>query len=327
MAISLQPGNSITEFRLRRVRMINDWEPGAFRFRVTQDNGGLICGGVDPLSLPSGRYTLQIMISDLDPQGQPLVVDVPDSGSVEVVAKFKPDARTVKLVTGVDGFDDQIKAVVLDPKTGIDGQDIATWLAGTARPRRKACLLNILAKARAAKGPAPKSSLIGGVKSIFFADVDRIYVAATADLITNLRTLAADPGKPFYFEGEPKSATHKRLLDQIGPGGQNLEPDAAQFQLQSYRQEGRTTLQAVVAVPPGGDPNRPHYADLDIDLGNPLQDMDGLFTHFGELLDPGQTDHLRLADKLATGATADFLYYRVVKSKQAGRAGLVVSAP
>jgi hypothetical protein len=74
-------------------------------------------------------------------------------------------------------------------------------------------------------------------------------------------------------------------------------------------------MQAVVAVPPGGDPNRPHYADLDIDLGNPLQDLTGLFTHFGEILNPGQTDHLKLAGRFAKGGTKDFHYYKVAGSK------------
>jgi hypothetical protein len=313
LAVSLRPGNQITEFRLRRVRMIQDWAPGAFRFNLSLDGGSLLCRGVDPLSLPFGIYDLTLMISDLVGQAQPLEVEVPDGGPAEVVAKFKTDPRKVVLTTPVAEFDDRIQSVVLDPQSRVDGMAIPDWLAGPARPRRKACLLNILAKARAAKGPAPKSSILDGVRSILFAEVDRIYVAAAADLYSSLRTLAADPAKPFYFEGEPKAVMHKRLLDRIGPDGLKLEPDAAMFHLQSYRQEGKPTLQTVVAIPPGGDAERAYYADMDIDLGNPLQDLDGLFTHFGEILDPGQTDHLALAEKLARGATKDFHYYKVVK--------------
>lgn len=314
LAISLQPGNAITEFRLRRVRMIQDWEPGAFRFKVTLEGGALLCRGVDPLSLPFGHYVLRLMISDLEPLGQPLDVNVSENRTTDVVAKFRTDPRTVRLVTPVAQFDDRIKAVVLDPKSLLDGQTIPSWLDGPARPQRKACLLNLLAKARAAKGPTAKSSLIDGIKNILFAEVDRIYVTANAGLLSDLRALVADPAKPFYFEGEPKAAMHRRLLDEIGPAHQNLESDALLFHLQSFRQEGKPAMQAVVAVPPAGDPNRPHYADLDIDLGNPLQDLDGLFTHFGEILDPGQTDHLKLAEKLSKGATADFLYYKVVRA-------------
>lgn len=314
LAISLQPGNSITEFRLRRVRMIQDWPPGSFKFNVSMEDGAIVCRGVDPLSLPIGRYKLRMLISDLDAKDQPLDVDVPDSAASEVTARFKTNPRNIRLTTPVDQFDEKIKAIVSDAASRIDGMDIPSWLAGPARASRKACLLNILAKARAGKGPLPKSNLIDGLKSVLFAEVDRIYVSASNGFLANLQTLAKDPAKPVYYEGPPKAAMHRRLLTHIGPERLNLESDAQLFTLQSYRQEGKPTMQAVVAIPPGGDPTRMHYADLDIDLGNPLQDLDGLFTHFGEILDPGQTDHLALGDKFAVGATADFSYYKVVKA-------------
>jgi hypothetical protein len=314
MAISFRPSNSITEFRLRRVRMIQDWEPGAFRFNVILDSGSLLCRGVDPLSFPSGQYELSMFVADLEPIGQPIDVDVQENIETRIVMKFRTDRRNVSLTTPVEQFDEQIRNVVLHEHSMVDGQAIPAWLDGPARPRRKACLLNLLAKLRAAKGPVTRSSLIDNIRSILFAEVDRIYVATSAVFVADLRILAANPAKPFYFEGEPKAAMHKRLLDQIGPTHQNLEQDSALFHLQSYRQEGKPSMQAVAAIPPGGDTGRPHYADLDIDLGNPLQDLDGLFTHFGELLDPGQTDHLALAAKLAKGPTAEFLYYKVVRT-------------
>lgn len=63
LAISLRPGNPVTEFRLRRLRTLQDWERGAFRFNVMLDGGDLVCRGVDPLSLPFGDYDLRIKIS------------------------------------------------------------------------------------------------------------------------------------------------------------------------------------------------------------------------------------------------------------------------
>src|SRR5512143_2839275 len=107
LAISLQPGNPITEFRLRRVRTIQDWQPGVFRFSVVREDGALVCRGVDPFSLPFGRYRLQVMISDLDPLDQPLDIDVPEDGPAEVVASFRADQRVVTLVTPVEQFDDR----------------------------------------------------------------------------------------------------------------------------------------------------------------------------------------------------------------------------
>lgn len=315
MAINLRPGNPMTEFRLRRVRTIQDWEPGAFLFNLTLDGGSLLCRGVNPLSFPFGQYELRMMVADLEPIGQPIDVEVQENSETRMVVKFRTDRRNVSLTIPMEQFDERIRNIVLDAHSVIDGQAISAWLDGAARPRRKACLLNLLAKMRAAKGPTPRSSLIDHIKSILFAEVDRIYVATAAEFVTDLRTLAANPAKPFYFEGEPKAAMHKRLLEQIGPAHQNLEQDSALFHLQSFRQEGKPSMQAVAAIPPGGDTMRSHYADLDIDLGNPLQDLDGLFTHFGEILDPGQTDHLALAAKLAKGPTAEFLYYEVIRTR------------
>ncbi len=315
LTISLQPADHVTELRLRRVRVIQGWAPGVFRFTAALNNGAIVCRGVDAFSLPFGRHLLRVMISGLRPPRQPINVEVPESGVADVVAGFRADSRRLELVTPVEEFDDRIKAVVLDAGSSLDGETIPRWLDGPARPRRKACLLNILAKARAAGGPAPGSSLIEGIRGVFFADEDRIYAACDASFPSNLRALAADAARPVYYEGAPVAAAHRRLLDAIRSLQEGRESDAAGYRLRSFRLEGAPSLQAVVAIPPGGDPGRPHYAGLDLDLGNPLQDLVGMLVHFGEVLHPGQTDHLKLAGRLARGATRDFHYYRVVESK------------
>ena len=47
----------------------------------------------------------------------------------------------------------------------------------------------------------------------------------------------------------------------------------------------------MVACPKDGEDGAYHYADLDLDLGNSLQDLVGFFVHMGELLNPDRTDH------------------------------------
>jgi hypothetical protein len=318
IGFSLQPANEMTEFRLRRMRTILDRAPGASGLQVALEDGCLRLRGDDPASLPFGVYNLRLTIADLQGLYQPIEVEAKESRTVEAVAEFRTDTRRIKLTTPVAGFDPRILAVVSDPASRLDGMNLEDWLAGPARASRKACLLNVLAVARATRGPSARSTLIEHVKSVLCAETDRIYVAATAQLLEDLQTLSARPARPVYAEGSPKAAIHRRLLDRVGPAGLNLEPDADAFRLLSFRCEGSPSLQLVVASPPGGDPARPHYADLDLDLGNPLQDLAGLFTHFGEVLDPGQTDHLELAKKLARGSADDFCYYRVVRGETAG---------
>ncbi|HEX7288969.1 MAG TPA: hypothetical protein VF532_22480 [Candidatus Angelobacter sp.] len=314
LSLLFQSGNPITEYRMRRVRQIHDWDPQEFHLNINLEGNEIVCQGVDPLALPAGGYELRVSISDLQEQEQPVDVDVPDNGAANVTLKFVDDPRRFVLTTPVEEFDPEIKRVVEDPGTVLDGLTATAWLDSAGpRPRRKACLMNLLAKLRAAKGPQPKTPLITDVSSIFFADVDRVYARVNASFLANLQALAADDSKPFYLEGAPKASVHADLLQSIAA----WEPDAQLFHLLSFRQEGKPSMQAVVAVPPGGDTTRTYYSDLDIDLGNPLQDVEGVLIHFGELLDPGKTDHLKLAATLAKGATADFTYYKVVKTRTA----------
>jgi hypothetical protein len=80
--------------------------------------------------------------------------------------------------------------------------------------------------------------------------------------------------------------------------------------LSSFRGEGRPSMQAVVAIPPADLPHT--YAEFDLDLGNPLQDVLGFFVHMGELLDGKPTNHLDMRKVLAKAKASDFLYYTVV---------------
>lgn len=311
-SLAVKPANAIMEYRLRRVRQVRGWNSAEFHLNVSGDGEGLTVRGVDEAALPAGRYGVTVRVADLVLPQEPAMVDIPEGGSADLTLPAKPDARRVELTAPVAEFDDRMRRVVTDPASRLDGMAVADWLAGDRpRARRKACLLNLLAKLRAAPGSAVRSKLIDNVSSVFYCDVDRVYGTVGAAFLADLQALAANPAKPFYFEGKPASATHRRLLDRVA----QLEGDANPFELLSFRQEGRASMQAVVAVPTGGAAGRKYYADLDIDLGNPLQDAAGFVIHMGELLSPSQTDHLALAKKLSTGPTGDFLYYRVTSAQ------------
>ena len=58
---------------------------------------------------------------------------------------------------------------------------------------------------------------------------------------------------------------------------------------------------------------RPLAALLDLDLGNPLQDVLGFVVHMGELLDGKPTNHLELRKALAKSKAGGFLYYKVTE--------------
>jgi hypothetical protein len=309
LVIEFDQDSPVTKFRMDRVRQLRGWHPHIFNLNVQLFDGKLIITGVDPRALPGGRYWFRLKIADLTLPQERIRVEVPDDGDAkEVEVKVKKDKRDVRLTSTVTAFDGDIKRVVEATASRLDGAAAADWLTSRPpRPRRKACLLNLLAKLRTA--PTASDHLLRNVHHVFFADVDRVYARVDRELFSRLDALARDPSKPFFDEGSPASAGHRRLLERIS----RFEGDTDQYRLRSFRQEGKNSMQAVVAVP--ADPTRQHYADLDIDLGNPLQDVVGFVIHMGELINPGKTDHLALREKLGKNKTvAPFLFYEVVKN-------------
>ncbi len=310
LVIEFDQASPVTKIRMERVRQLHGWHPHIFNLSVQLFDGNLIITGVDPRSLPGGRYWFRLKISDLNLPHDKISVEVPDDGDAKVTnIKVRKDKRDVRLTSAVKDFDAEIKRVVEASASRIDGVAVAEWLTSRPpRPGRKACFLNLLAKLRTA--PTAPDHLLRHVQHAFFADVDRVYARVDHDLHPRLLALSKQSPKVFIEEGSPKSAGHRRLLDRVAA----FEGSGVEYDLRSFRQSGdKNSVQAVVAVPK--DPSRNHYADLDIDLGNPLHSPVGFVIHMGELLNPGRTDHLALREKLGKNKTiAPFLFYDIVKT-------------
>ncbi len=156
------------------------------------------------------------------------------------------------------------------------------------RAVRQACLLNILAMARVT--PTKANHLLAHVTDVFFA---------APSLLQRLVRLSNGPRKKFHREGPPTGGVHAALLFRI-------EDDRRVW-------PGTPSLQTVVAYPMEGVTAGRHYADLDLDLGNPLQDVVAFLIHVGELLNPGRTDHFKLVTKRKQGKAGEFLGCRIAK--------------
>lgn len=298
-----------TRIRMDRVRQLRDWRNKEFNLDAHLVDGNLVFTGVDSRSLPAGKYWFRLRIADLRLPKEKFFIEVKEDGDATQQVEVKKDKRDIELIGKVADFDSELKRVLEATASRLDGSAASGWLSDkNPRPARKACLLNLLAKLRST--PTTSTPLINHLQHIFFADVDRIYGRVHRDFFNQIDALAKDPNKPFFDEGSPKSAGHRRLLDRIG----KFEGQVDSYRLVSYRQEGKNSMQAVIAIPP--DPTRNFYADLDIDLGNPLQDVVGFVIHLGELINPGKTDHLALRAKLEkTKSLAPFLMYKVIEVK------------
>ena len=265
------------------VRRRHDWRNGEFKLDVTLDTGGLRFSGAegDAKGLPPGIYDLTVEVESYDLENGAQTLNIDEGASLDIVLNEKPQRRRVKLGTNLDSL---TAAVIDHKKSKLDDLAVRDWLTGAAREARKACLLNVLGKLRMPIAPTEglRDPLTKLAKYVFFADVDRVYAALHPDVNPTLVDLVKR--KLWVKEGTPKAAIHRRLLGSLTRVGIAVE-DSKKFKLTSFRQGGRNCLQVVTATPPDGFGDSTVYADIDIDLGNPLWDFAGLIVHAGELLD------------------------------------------
>lgn len=306
LTLEFDADSPITRLRMDQVRQIKGWGSKEYKLNLSLQDETLVVTGVDPKALPAGRYWFRLRIGDLILPKQRISLDLKENQDTLIEVEVRTDPRQVELLLDSPNVDQQIRRVLAQSQ--IDGLTLTSWLADTqSRPSRKACLLNLLAKLRAA--PDSSETLLRYIYQVLFADVDRCYAAVDGELFDRLKMLARRADKPFSADPLPLAPVHRKLLRRI----RSVESDADKFRLHVFRQQGKNSLQAIVAVPPSGASSRRFYAEFDIDLGNPAHDLEGFFIHLGELLSPGKTDHLKLRDKLANDQTVrEFLYYRVI---------------
>ncbi|MGH9843160.1 MAG: hypothetical protein ACREEM_30855 [Blastocatellia bacterium] len=308
LTLEFDTESPITRLRMDQVRQRQGWGSREYKLSLSLEDGALAVTGVEPRALPAGHYWFRLRIGDLVTPAHRTTVELREGRETRQDLEVRSDPRQVEILLDAPRIDPQIRRVLAETSSKLDGLPLLDWLrAPQPRASRKACLLNLLAKLRAV--PTAGGTLLAHVRQLSFADVDRCYAAIDGELFTQLKALARAPGGSFSSEHAILAPVHRKLRRHI----ESIETDAAHFRLHSFRQEGGNSLQAVIAEPPDGDPSRRFYADFDIDLGNPLHDLKGFFIHLGELLSPGKTDHLKLREKLADDQMVrEFLYYRVI---------------
>jgi hypothetical protein len=299
VSIGLNGFDDVTRYRMRRIRQIKGWDAGQFKLRVAPEGGVLVVRGVDADALPEGRYSVRVRVEEAEAR-QARRVDVAHNGFGEHTVNLTLDDRQV--IGADDPADLEIARVLAS--SSFDGQSAVEWLNDPRwRATKKACLLNLLASLRVR--PSVREALIADVEEFFWISNDRAYARVDRSLFATVEALALNDNK-FYREGAPRASVHLRLLDAIPDAEKPLFPRDC---LVSFRGEGRPSLQAVIARPPAGFTHT--YAEFDLDLGNPLQDVEGFVVHMFELADGKPTNHLDMRKVLAKTAAREFLYYTV----------------
>lgn len=280
------------------------------------DDGGLLIGPGAPDRLPRGTYELLVLIDDLTVAEKRRVrAEVDRNGDSQVVLRVVP--RSLRFSRKVADFDPALVAFLEGPSRIDGGQTLAGWLESPLPPQPKRCalLMNVLAMLRglsAADGGAltgaagEEPSLLALVKEVIQVEVDHMRARVSPALRGALREIHASfPG--VVFKDRSIDSSHTRAIEAIAPDF-GLTPGRIDFE--SYRFAGAPSLQIVMGFPDtqATATAADHIADIDLDLGNPLQDVRGLVVHVGELFDDG-LDHVRLRDRLCDTPAGPFLYY------------------
>jgi len=283
--MNIVPRSDTAAYRMRRIRQINNWTYPEYKLRIALKDGCLLFTGISADGLPSGDYWFSIEIEDLPSVANRYKLYLKDDVETTLQIQVGKDPRRIGFAATMDP---EISRVLAASSIGNEWP-LTDWLKDD-RPRtsRKACLLNLMAKLRTA--PSVEEPLIKYVERLFFVGTERVYAKVEPAFMEELEAFARDPKKPFYKEGRPNAPIHFRLLSLA-------KINVEEYELTSFRQEGHPSMQAVIASPKSrhGD----YFADLDIDMGNPLQDVQGFLIHMSELLNSAPTDHMDLGVVLA----------------------------
>ncbi len=292
-----------TKYRMAHIRQVKGWRPEEFKLRTAVEEGSLVIRGDDEYSLPEGFYEITANVSGAKVKKRPPRLEVKHDKHGVVIVALEMDDRTIDV--DVTAADPAVLNVLAE--STLDNQPGQTWIDNEdIRPTRRACVLNLLASLRVF--PKVSEPLISDVTCVFSSLDDRIYAKVTPPFHERVEALSEKHDK-VYPEGRPHAKIHELLIPALCDYDSKAKGMFEEKGLFSFRVEGSPSLQMVIAMPKAAYHCR--FADLDLDLANPLQDLAGLVIHLGEVLDGRPTNHLDLRKKLAGGKAKAYLYYTV----------------
>ncbi|MDE0103144.1 MAG: hypothetical protein OXN89_12260 [Bryobacterales bacterium] len=306
--IALTPVPGATAMTVANVARRHGWPVGgSMKLNVSISEGDLRIAGVAEDALPAGTYEIGLRVNGMrlkKASGRRISIRAGGTARLtlgEVLPKYR-----FELNETYGRFDGQTKRIL--DASPLDGLPASDWLAPEVlhRDRRKACLMNILAKLRVV--PSIDKPLSEHVRRIIVVEDNRVYAEVDRDFFPIVSDRKLNAGT-FLGRDATVHETHRRLLRRMNLSDRD-------YDLKSYRETLPTgSLQVIGAAPKQGRSASPEvrFVDIDIDEANPAYDTLRGAIHFGHLLGGHQTDHFKMRQTVSGLPANDFLYYRAVE--------------
>ena len=306
--ITFSPVPGATEATVANVARRRGWPRGGpMKLNVSTANGDLRIAGIAEDALPAGTYDFGLRVGGLKlKRALGRRISIRTGGTVRLTLDEKPPKYRFELNETFGRFDDHTKRIL--DESPLDGLAASAWLGPDVlhRDRRKACLMNILAKLRVV--PSIAKPLSAHVRRILVVEDNRVYAEVDSDFFPIVSDGQLNENQ-FLNRDATVHETHKRLLRRMDLSDQD-------YDLKSYRETLPSgSLQVIGAAPKQGRSGSPEvrFVDIDIDEANPAYDTLRGAIHFGHLLRGHQTDHFEVRKTISSLPANDFLYYRAVE--------------
>lgn len=306
--IELSPVPGATAALVANVAQRHGWPPdGPMKLKVSISDGDLQIAGIAKDALPAGTYEFGLRVNGIRlKRASRRRLSIRADGTARLTHEEKPPKYRFELNETFSRFDDHTRRILDDSR--LDGLAASEWLGPNMlhRDRRKACLMNILAKLRVV--PSIESPLSEHVRRVLVIEDNRVYAEVDSQFfpIVSSETLSQ---KQFLKRDVAVHDTHRRLLHR-------MELSDEDYDLRSYRENLPSgSLQIVGAAPKEGRGSSPQvrFVDIDIDGANPAYDLLRGAIHWGHLMRAHKTDHFKIRQRIARQPANDFLYYRAVE--------------
>ena len=284
------------------------WPPdGPMKLKVSISDGDLQIAGVAEDALPAGTYEFGVRVNGMRlKRASRRRISIRTGGTARLTLEEKQPKYQFELNETFSRFDDHTKRIL--EGSPLDGLAASEWLGPNVmyRDRRKACLMNILAKLRVV--PSIDRPLSAYVRRVFVIEDNRVYAEVDSQFFRIVSSEKLSQ-KQFLKRDVVVHDTHRRLLHRTGLSDED-------YDLRSYRENlPGGSLQVVGAAPKEGKGTAPEvqFVDIDIDEANPAYDLLRGVIHWGHLMQGHKTDHFKIRQRLSRQPANDFLYYRAVE--------------